>query len=690
MAQDNPAALEASSQLPRVLDLRQFVEARQAELDALSSAIKASGKPWGQTALPRHLRRRATSHRPHKTRRRPNEVLAAKRRRIEAPAAGEEAAPREAGAGRLAVAADESAAADATGVSSDGALRRREPWQREWLRRGAAEGDSLPAEGSTRQLETHVWHAKRMEMVTLWGHMLALGAPGRGRGRKAIAHRLSAGGVLHDASYHLPLLLRGPLLELRAVLGAVSDPQGGPARDPLAEQPIMLHEPSKWPAGAIGPARLAWLPMPADRLSAAAPGGGDGACLLWLHCSACDAGEAALLAAAAGTGVSVQRQRAHLRRLEVRGGRAGELLARVLRKCASGGSGSALCRLAEEVEAAGAAPSVEAGAAFAVRLPDPRAPGQEVTAATSSAAVVGELLAGGSAPPQPEAAVSRSRQLARRKSLHLSTEPAAASHAAPPPSACPAILVKRAAAPGCGGWSLILPAGWVRVFWQELVMSGLHAVGLREWEWVAEAAGVAAFPRDYPDTDAGAAAATARGQAAGSALLLPRTDSWQVLRSAAALRLLHPAGAPVWRHPQPAAAAGAEPPAPCTLAWRAVAPTRAGPPAAHLRALLQPLGKGRPLAGARIAAPSGSPARTGDLGDLGVATADGCGGVGSRGASCLCRASALWRLRSQQGAATWTAGGAIYVAYLNPRSDTWRRGRLRVCLEAAAHDCDLW
>lgn len=79
-----------------------------------------------------------------------------------------------------------------------------------------------------------------------------------------------------------------------------SDPQGGPARDPLAEQPIMLHEPSKWPAGAIGPARLAWLPMPADRLSAAAPGGGDGACLLWLHCSACDAGEAALLAAAAG------------------------------------------------------------------------------------------------------------------------------------------------------------------------------------------------------------------------------------------------------------------------------------------------------------------------------------------------------------------------------------------------------
>lgn len=110
-------------------------------------------------------------------------MLAAKRRRVEAPQAGEEAAPREAGAaaaplcraarrraGRLAVAADESAAADATGVSSDGALRRREPWQREWLRRGAAEGDSLPAEGGTRQLETHVWHAKRMEMVNLWGH----------------------------------------------------------------------------------------------------------------------------------------------------------------------------------------------------------------------------------------------------------------------------------------------------------------------------------------------------------------------------------------------------------------------------------------------------------------------------------------------------------------------------------------
>jgi hypothetical protein len=52
-------------------------------------------------------------------------------------------------------------------------------------------------------------------------HRLALGAPGKGRGRRSLLHRLTAKGVIHDASYHLPLLLQGAREGLLAVLRAV-------------------------------------------------------------------------------------------------------------------------------------------------------------------------------------------------------------------------------------------------------------------------------------------------------------------------------------------------------------------------------------------------------------------------------------------------------------------------------------
>ena len=42
-----------------------------------------------------------------------------------------------------------------------------------------------------------------------WGHCLAEGAPGRGRGSRSLLHSLHAGALLHDASYMCPLQLSG-------------------------------------------------------------------------------------------------------------------------------------------------------------------------------------------------------------------------------------------------------------------------------------------------------------------------------------------------------------------------------------------------------------------------------------------------------------------------------------------------
>ncbi len=42
-----------------------------------------------------------------------------------------------------------------------------------------------------------------------WGHKLAEGAPGKGRGSRAFLRALRDGAALHDASYWLALELQG-------------------------------------------------------------------------------------------------------------------------------------------------------------------------------------------------------------------------------------------------------------------------------------------------------------------------------------------------------------------------------------------------------------------------------------------------------------------------------------------------
>jgi hypothetical protein len=82
--------------------------------------------------------------------------------------------------GRLAAAAEVSAAAslaeaptggeEGKGVGREGS-EEGGGWQGEWEKRRQSEDkrDEV-ADGGERRLETHVWHAKRMEMVSMWGH----------------------------------------------------------------------------------------------------------------------------------------------------------------------------------------------------------------------------------------------------------------------------------------------------------------------------------------------------------------------------------------------------------------------------------------------------------------------------------------------------------------------------------------
>ena len=118
-----------ASATPRYVRVWDFVAARARELRATTRAIEGR-RALGVETLARHARRRATSHAPRATRRRPN----LKRRR--AAAAGEDA-------------------------TTEGCRRRAR-------RRGRLNAARTRAGGGTavKALRAHAWHAKRWGRVT--------------------------------------------------------------------------------------------------------------------------------------------------------------------------------------------------------------------------------------------------------------------------------------------------------------------------------------------------------------------------------------------------------------------------------------------------------------------------------------------------------------------------------------------
>jgi hypothetical protein len=143
------------------------------QIRALCAALKGSelGAKFGVAALPRHLRRRAGSHKPfHRHRFRPNAKLASKRRKLNPDNSAEDGS-------------NDAAAVDATPKLSSLAARpftnrrmRRQPaalqerfrqlaaWTEQSLTSGSAMDHQNEGSSQPRRLETHVWHAKRLAM----------------------------------------------------------------------------------------------------------------------------------------------------------------------------------------------------------------------------------------------------------------------------------------------------------------------------------------------------------------------------------------------------------------------------------------------------------------------------------------------------------------------------------------------
>ncbi|KAG6900179.1 hypothetical protein C0993_001891 [Termitomyces sp. T159_Od127] len=225
------ARVNSLNGLPSAIDVEKFAEARAFEIDAMHNAMKnasASSTSRAWQALPRHLRRRAASHDVRRVPLRLREKARAEMDPLRKKILGR-SIPK---------------------LGKNKRLNRSELLARR-------QRDKL-------WLETHIWHAKRMKMDNMWGYRLAV-QPTEKSYRPS--HRASVhGSIIHDASYHSIIELKGAETLLKRVLDASCDTNG-----PTAGSKRHDYRLCSYPFGLISPVTVLWKPLPLKSASIMSP-----------------------------------------------------------------------------------------------------------------------------------------------------------------------------------------------------------------------------------------------------------------------------------------------------------------------------------------------------------------------------------------------------------------------------------
>eukprot|EP01028_Stygiella_incarcerata_P008914 TRINITY_DN400_c0_g2_i1.p1 TRINITY_DN400_c0_g2~~TRINITY_DN400_c0_g2_i1.p1 ORF type:complete len:747 (-),score=194.17 TRINITY_DN400_c0_g2_i1:483-2723(-) len=178
------------------VDLINFFKERATEVEELCRFVKttSSSKRLFQT-LPRHVRRRAMSHNIH--------LLPRRMRR----AAAHEMASCER---QLLQQQQQQQQLEDKGKKPSNRKKRRRPGD-------LAQDHAKRSDASGKWLETHIWHAKRMHMCPMWGYKLAV--QNTAKGARSSYHAMRYGSTLYDASYYEVVELCGTKDDIAFVVG---------------------------------------------------------------------------------------------------------------------------------------------------------------------------------------------------------------------------------------------------------------------------------------------------------------------------------------------------------------------------------------------------------------------------------------------------------------------------------------
>ncbi|KAM0789941.1 hypothetical protein ACM66B_006781 [Microbotryomycetes sp. NB124-2] len=483
------SAQRAQNGLPPIIEVDKFVEARNFEIAAMVKAMKSSKEALTQRAfqsLPRHLRRRAASH---NVRRLPSRLRVRARQEVPPDSAKPKPKTRNMlGKKRI-----------FKFVNRADVLKRRQRFKT-WL-------------------ETHMWHAKRMHMINIWGHRLAT-KPTMKAFRSS--YRASKHGVLvHDASYYQYITLSGTFDALGAVLSRVCDSHGPqPASKRYChgqrECATILYKTSERRTGQIGPVSLIWDAPASDDVL-------DRKVLLRVHPAMAQQAASAVRSAALETskrGVTITLHEKEFLTFEVTGKRATEVVKSVLKPTLSNDQATKEAWNALDPERG--PEGVPQGLVIGLQVYDPRlsfppkldkqkpAPGQDLVRPSGDVARI-EAFWSPATRSKLRKPTFKKRQLDERRSANI--VPGTRLSAIAQDDRIPVLLVQRtlqttshdsdATSPpqddlyGMYGWTLMIPSGWGMPFWNSLVFTNSKAGGLEQRQQQSFESGTLDFPKDY-------------------------------------------------------------------------------------------------------------------------------------------------------------------------------------------------
>ncbi|KAG0015916.1 hypothetical protein BGZ80_009548 [Entomortierella chlamydospora] len=498
----------------RTVDVVNFAEARAFEINAMHSAMESSKNSAMQRAfqsLPRNLRRRAASH---NIKRLPVRLRERARREVE----------------------------------SDPVKKGKKPDNRHKKRRpGTISQEYLRRQGTKRWLETHIWHAKRMKMVEIWGYKLADHSNENGikSAYKSSHHQC----IIQDSSYNGCLEITGPKKDISAVFDHILDPTTpslSSARYVTGKRQFTAHlyEFDSFPQNLIAPATFLWrqqgtalegasvdgTPMEVDELSM------QGQLWIWIHPSAFESAKTKIQEAISKAGkvkdIQVKDLENSLVMFDFTGPRSTALLQAVLRPCKSETTKpyEEAHRTWDIISSLRTSSSLPPGVVLGLLVDDPRLtfPQKPEPRPTSiplvqsksvqdlithwPTAVANSSIWDAQERDRLLTSIIPESKLNERRAQNL--VPGTKLIPTESDSQIPVILVQREGqpqiqrAPGGGsseyecGWTLILPKGWAMPFWKSMIFAGARPGGLRERRSFHFETRQSCFPYDFPSTAA--------------------------------------------------------------------------------------------------------------------------------------------------------------------------------------------
>ncbi|KAI9209255.1 ribonucleases P/MRP protein subunit POP1-domain-containing protein [Polychytrium aggregatum] len=495
---------------PRSINVEEFAKARSYELNALEVALKNATQFTGAQrvwqTVPRHMRRRAASH---NLKRLPQRL----RQRALEQIANDTGNPQK-----------------AEKPPSRRKIRRCKTVFDDYLRRRVNKG----------WLETHIWHAKRMRMVNLWGYKLA-----HHPNDKSFRSAYRAGKyqcIAHDASYFQPIEVIGLQEHIVSVFKHIADPTApsiASARyvDGTNQGATTIYGSDRFPLGAIAPVTFFWRQEPDE--PTLDPQAHKRALWVWVHPAAYSDVHAELTKAAKqsklASDVEIKALKSELVRFELTGPRSHAILSEVLKVCEEsydkhGGvhTNPAARKTWAALKNLRTPSSLAPGVILSLTIHDPRlsfpprmSPRAKSITPEEQLAINALLVSWPSGAAVSDIWCPKKRDCldARPRDGVLDARRAKAlipgTKLIPQPNDCriPILLVQRdcfsrdavAASDSesrefTAGWDLIAPKGWGMDLWRQLIYAGARIGGLRERRAQHFESGVPCFPYDYPET----------------------------------------------------------------------------------------------------------------------------------------------------------------------------------------------